>query len=86
MHTPHDLDLAPDEVLVQSVDTERRVVELRPHKLSELDRTDVLHATQVLDPGDHALNTYALLARASNCMKKDGTHWYVMANQKDESC
>ncbi|WP_189940786.1 hypothetical protein [Streptomyces aurantiogriseus] len=82
MHTPHDLDLAPDEVLVQSVDTERRVVELRPQRLSELDKTDVLHATQVLDPGDHALNAYAMEARSSDCCVKDGHHWYVMANQQ----
>ncbi|MGP4046841.1 hypothetical protein [Streptomyces sp. 2A115] len=82
---PGELALGVDEVLVQEVDAERRVVELRPRHLADLRPEDVLHATRVLDPADHALNEHALQARASDCYKKDGSHWYVMAQQRGES-
>ncbi|MET7573382.1 hypothetical protein ABZT04_33530 [Streptomyces sp. NPDC005492] len=58
------------------------MVELRPRKLADLGRSDVLHATQVHDPGDRALNAYSLQARASDCYKKDGSHFYIMAGQE----
>ncbi|MFF5304771.1 hypothetical protein ACFY5F_35985 [Streptomyces sp. NPDC013161] len=79
MVVPEELALGVDELLVQEVDAKQRVVLLRPQHLSELRLGDVPHATQVLDPGDHALNEYAREAQASDCYKKDGSHFYIMA-------
>jgi len=40
---PDDLDLATDEVLVQTVDPDRGVLELQPRKISDLTPADTLH-------------------------------------------
>lgn len=76
---PGELDLGRDEVLVQEVDAVRRVVELRPRNLTDLRLGDVLHATQVLDPGDHALNRYGLEALGRSCLMHEGYHSYLSA-------
>lgn len=55
MFVPSELEVSDDEVLVQAVNTERGVVEIRPCKLSELTPGEVLHATQVIDPSDEPL-------------------------------
>ncbi|RPE39707.1 hypothetical protein EDD90_2724 [Streptomyces sp. Ag109_O5-1] len=72
VYAPQGLDLAADEVLVQDVDVERRIVELRPKRLSELDGGDVVHESQVVDPGDTALHTHALEARGRSCLMTIG--------------
>ncbi|MFD9869096.1 hypothetical protein ACFXI8_26610 [Streptomyces niveus] len=66
---PATLEIADDEVLVQQIDTDRRVVELRPRKLSDVTLTDVLHATQLTDPADEAYRGYTATPRSSNCVK-----------------
>ncbi|MGW0885895.1 hypothetical protein [Streptomyces sp. NPDC002671] len=80
MYAPRGLELAADEVLVQEVDTKQRIIALRPRRLSELDSGDVLHASQVVHPGDDTLTAHARQARARTCLmlSHDGgtTHLY----------
>ncbi|MFJ4806027.1 hypothetical protein [Streptomyces murinus] len=67
MYAPQELPLADGEVLVQEIDVERRIVQMRPVHLSDVGRGDVLHEAQVLDPADRALSDYAQTARAKGC-------------------
>ncbi|WP_413809678.1 hypothetical protein [Streptomyces sp. OE57] len=55
MFVPSELEISDDEVLVQAVNQEKRVVEIRPRALTELSTGDVLHAMQVIDPTDESL-------------------------------
>ncbi|MEU4896225.1 hypothetical protein AB0B12_26315 [Streptomyces sp. NPDC044780] len=55
MFVPSELEISEEEVLVQDVNTEERVVEIRPRALTELSTGDVLHATQVIDPAEESL-------------------------------
>ncbi|WP_371790410.1 hypothetical protein OG285_06015 [Streptomyces sp. NBC_01471] len=80
---PNGVSVADDEVLVQEIDTARRVVELRPRKLSDVSLDDVLHTTQVTDPTDEAYGRYVAMPMASDCRthyRPDGSagHLYVM--------
>jgi len=68
LYAPSELDLDAGEVLVQEVDVERRVVQLRPVHLSKVDRRDVLHETQVVAPGDGALIDHAQMASVKGCL------------------
>ncbi|MFG3287235.1 hypothetical protein ACGF3G_00225 [Streptomyces sp. NPDC048179] len=77
VYAPQGLDMAADEVLVQDVDTERRILELRPKRLSELDGGDVVHESQVVDPGDTALQTHALEARSRSCLLTIGPDMHL---------
>ncbi|QNT91834.1 hypothetical protein HEP81_01505 [Streptomyces griseofuscus] len=67
LYAPSELDLDAGEVLVQEVDAARRVVQLRPVRLSEVDRRDVLHETQVVNPQDGALIAHAQAASIKGC-------------------
>lgn len=64
---PAGVQVADDEVLVQEIDSDRGVVELRRRKLSDVSLGDVLHATQVIDPADQAFGLYAGSPRSSDC-------------------
>ncbi|ASQ94461.1 MULTISPECIES: hypothetical protein [unclassified Streptomyces] len=59
MFVPSGLEISDDEVLVQDVNAEERVVEIRPRKLTDLSLGEVLHATQVIDPSDESLIVHA---------------------------
>ncbi|MBL1120505.1 hypothetical protein JK364_50675 [Streptomyces sp. 110] len=59
MFVPSGLEISDDEVLVQDVNLEKRVVEVRPRKLTDLGLGEVLHATQVIDPLDESLIAHA---------------------------
>ncbi|MFD9190389.1 hypothetical protein ACFWCA_19425 [Streptomyces phaeochromogenes] len=78
LYTPDQLPLAQDEILVQRVDPERRVVELRPTALSDIALGDVLHTTQTVNPQDDALTGYAQARIGSDCHKINGGHYYSM--------
>jgi hypothetical protein len=67
MYVPSELDISDDEVLIQDVDAERRMVEIRPRKLTQLGLGDVLHATQIINPTDHSLSHYARNRRTQHC-------------------
>ncbi|MGW4890237.1 hypothetical protein [Streptomyces murinus] len=67
MYAPQELPLADDEVLVQEIDADHRVMHLRPVRLSDVGSGVVLHETQVLDPADRALSDYAQTTSAKGC-------------------
>nr|WSZ96840.1 hypothetical protein OH820_15270 [Streptomyces sp. NBC_00857] len=62
-----EVEVAADEVLIQVVNPARGIVELHPRKIAALDLGDVIHATQVMDPGDFAFSEYASSTRNSQC-------------------
>ncbi|MFF0228618.1 hypothetical protein [Streptomyces sp. NPDC004629] len=81
LYAPADLDLPEDTVLVQTVNTDRGILELRPRQISDLRDADLLHMTQVLDPSDTALSAHAEQLQAASChatQRPDGStgHWY----------
>jgi transcriptional regulator with XRE-family HTH domain len=67
---PTGMPVAEDEVLVQEMDTDRGVVQLRPRKLSDVNLDEVLHDTQILNL-DEDFARYAAMPVASYCWKKD---------------
>ncbi|MFE9686808.1 hypothetical protein [Streptomyces sp. NPDC006285] len=67
LYTREGLPLAQDEVLVQRVDAERRVIELCPTALADVDLDGVLHETQTITPQDGALTGYALNRVSIDC-------------------
>ncbi|MBO3681711.1 hypothetical protein [Streptomyces sp. NEAU-YJ-81] len=71
MFVPSGLKISDDEVLVQDVNAEQRVIEIRPRKLTQLSLGDVLHATQVIDPSDESLIDHASNPVASDCKAVD---------------
>lgn len=81
LYAPEELEVPADTVLVQTVNSTRGVIELRPRQISDLGQDDVLHMTQVLDPSDTALSAYAEQVQAHSCHATErpggGTgHWY----------
>lgn len=74
MFAPEGLEVAEDEILVQAIDVERGVIELRPRKLDELSLDDMVHATQVLDPSDDEFNEYATSPMAARCLVRYDIH------------
>jgi hypothetical protein len=56
---PAGVTVADDEILVQEIDTDRGVVELRPRRISDVALGDVLHATQLISPTDEDFTRYA---------------------------
>jgi hypothetical protein len=75
--------LAADEVLVQTVDADRRAMVLQPCNLADLRRSDVLHASQTVDPADTGLSDYAAAPRADNCnsyRRPDGTTGHLYSS------
>lgn len=67
MLAPAALAVADDEALVQTVNTTTGTIELHPRKLAELSPSDVLHATQVIDPADEDFGRYAASPMALSC-------------------
>jgi hypothetical protein len=67
---PADVPVADDEVLVQEIDTDRGVVQLRPRKVSDVHLGDVLHDTQIVNL-DEDFARYAAMPVAAYCWKKD---------------
>lgn len=74
MFAPADVEVAEDEVLVQAVNAERGVIELIPRKLDALGLDEVVHATQVLDPGDGDFSEYAATPMAGSCLVRYDLH------------
>ncbi|MBP5867916.1 hypothetical protein [Streptomyces scabiei] len=74
MFAPVGVEVAEDEVLVQVVNAESGVIELRPRKLDDLSLDDTVHATQVLDPGDDDFNEYAATPMAGKCLVRYDLH------------
>jgi hypothetical protein len=64
LYAAASVPVASDEVLVQRLDAERGVLEVRPCKLTDLRADDVLQATQVIDPADAAVVLDAAQATA----------------------
>ncbi|MFD5385546.1 hypothetical protein [Streptomyces sp. NPDC056669] len=82
MFVPSVMQISDDEVLVQAVNAERRVVEIRPRKLTELTPGDVLHATQVIDPSDEPLIVHARGSFGGDCKaskRPDGSTGHLYA-------
>lgn len=67
MYAPEALELAKDEVLVQTIDETERAVTLRPYRLEDLTLDDTIHDTQVLNPSDDEYNQYVASMEAKNC-------------------
>ncbi|MEU0722809.1 hypothetical protein [Streptomyces sp. NPDC006140] len=81
MFAPPQLDVAEDEVLVQVVNPEKRMVEIHPRRLTELHLGDTIHATQVIDPSDEAFGNYSTSQRATTYLKTtrpDGSKGHLM--------
>lgn len=74
MFSPGALALEPDEVLVQTVDPARRVVELVPRRIQDLTLDCLVHDTQVIDPVDEDFNEYAANPVAAKCLKRRNLH------------
>jgi|SRR5450755_3651588 len=74
MFVPEGLELGEDEVLIQRVNAEQRTIELVPQKISELSLTDVVHDTQLMNPGDGSFNDYASSPKAASCLKRTNVH------------
>ncbi|MEU4413919.1 hypothetical protein [Nocardia salmonicida] len=62
LFAPNDLALDSDEVLIQTVDRTRRVVELTPRRVNDLTIDSVIHEAQVVDPSDEEFNEYSATA------------------------
>ena len=80
IYAPEALPVAPDEVLVQTLDADRGALVLTPRKLGDLARGDLLHATQIIDPADPALARYAAMPRAECWVKDEKTGIHVMGS------
>lgn len=82
LFVPQELDLGADEVLVQEVDAERRIVELRPTLLVDVDLGTVLHGTQTVDLDDDGFAEYAAQPTAGDCyastLNGQTSHHYVL--------
>jgi hypothetical protein len=76
MLAPTALAVADDEVLVQVVSATTGTIELHPRKLADVNLTDVLHPTQVIDPADEEFSRYAASPTAVSChgMTAPGGH------------
>ncbi|MFI1012641.1 hypothetical protein [Streptomyces sp. NPDC020965] len=80
LFTPETIALAPGEVLVQRVDTERGVIELHPRNVVDLAPGDVLHATQTMDPADDSFLDYAAAPTAGKYLRsthEDGSESHI---------
>ncbi|MFE9686809.1 hypothetical protein [Streptomyces sp. NPDC006285] len=77
LYAPDGLPLTQDEVLVQTADPERRIIELRPTPLSDVASGDLLHDMQTVALRDSGLTAYAQTRPSHNCAMHKGTHWYV---------
>lgn len=68
LFAPVELTVADGAVLVQVLDPERRVVELRVRPLACVALDDVLHATQMLTPADSVFGSYAAAPPIVTCL------------------
>jgi len=79
---PESLDISRNNVLVQTVNPDRGVLELQPRKISDLTPTDTLHLTQTIDPANSKLPQYSSPSRTALCQRKwdsdrgHNIHWY----------
>ncbi|MFJ2175987.1 hypothetical protein ACIOHE_24225 [Streptomyces sp. NPDC087851] len=81
--TPSEMTNGDDEVLIQEFNEERGIIEIRPRSITNLHPTDIIHETQVVDPGDQDFIDYANTPMAGNCKTHtfpDGgtVHNYIM--------
>lgn len=77
LYAPDGLPLAEDEVLVQTVNPEKRTITLRPRRLADVRLSNVLHAAQTLSPADSQLIGHATTPVADLCQKNTlGQHGY----------
>lgn len=65
---PQGIDVHDDEVLVQRVDQASRSITVVPKKVADLDASDVLYESSVVDPTDTAYLQHAEAMRAAKCL------------------
>ncbi|MFJ7997557.1 hypothetical protein ACIQ7D_10485 [Streptomyces sp. NPDC096310] len=64
---PSEMTIGADEVLVQTFNKERGIIEIQPRSITDLHPTDIIHDTQVVDPRDQGSIDYGSKPMASNC-------------------
>lgn len=67
---PVGLNMQPGEVLVQKMNRESRQLVLEPIGIGDLNRADVLFESQVVDPADETLVSYASSVHAASCLTR----------------
>lgn len=81
LFVPDGMSLAPDEVLVQVVNSRRGVLELHPRRMDDLEPGDLIHASQLLDPASTALDIYTQRGARGGCLAVPDNgrtkHWYT---------
>ncbi|MFE2938482.1 hypothetical protein ACFXKG_05310 [Streptomyces sp. NPDC059255] len=65
MVAPPEMQIRPDDVLVQEVNEASGIIELRPRSIADLHPADVIHDTQIINPADQDFIDYTPMA--SDC-------------------